>query len=270
MEERRFRMSSVTQRIRREIKQPRGGYINPKTLTVVDTPSYAPLRPQEEETVHASVVGMAVDYLTRFMLGDSAAKAFEVSLAGAQLIDEEGKARSLIEKVIGLDAASVNAACQLTAYDSIVRGNPHAFVPPEYINADKTTAKNIATMVYRCLAFLEKEGPVVSTTLSFPGGYTSTITVGDGDFMTQDGIWDIKVSKNPPTKEHTLQVLVYWLMGLHSCDPLTTYHGVERIGIFNPRLGQEFFIGVDRIPKDVLRSVQLDVIGYSEDELLYV
>ena len=47
---------------------------------------------------------------------------------------------------------------------------------------------------------------VVSTTLSFPGGYTSTITVGDGDFMTQDGIWDIKVSKNPPTKEHTLQV----------------------------------------------------------------
>ena len=111
---------------------------------------------------------------------------------------------------------------------------------------------------------------VVSTTLSFPGGYTSTITVGDGDFMTQDGIWDIKVSKNPPTKEHTLQVLVYWLMGLHSCDPLTTYHGVERIGIFNPRLGQEFFIGVDRIPKDVLRSVQLDVIGYSEDELLYV
>ncbi len=37
----------------------------------------------ESENVHASVIGMTVDYLTRYVMGADPEKAFKVSLAGA-------------------------------------------------------------------------------------------------------------------------------------------------------------------------------------------
>lgn len=61
-------MPSVTQRIKM-IKQPRGGYINPKCFTVRET-SGAPLH-DIKENVNAGIVGMVVDYMTRAMSGTS-------------------------------------------------------------------------------------------------------------------------------------------------------------------------------------------------------
>ena len=53
-------MSSVTQRIK-EIKQPRGGYIKPSQFKLQKIDDEKILN--EQENVHASVIGMAVDYL---------------------------------------------------------------------------------------------------------------------------------------------------------------------------------------------------------------
>lgn len=63
-------MCSVTQRISK-IKQPRGGYIKPKEFeqTMLDGGGIDELHP--EENVSPSLVGIAVDYLTRFMSGTS-------------------------------------------------------------------------------------------------------------------------------------------------------------------------------------------------------
>ncbi len=37
----------------------------------------------EKEKFHASLIGLAVDYLTRFLMGTSAEEAFKISLQGA-------------------------------------------------------------------------------------------------------------------------------------------------------------------------------------------
>ncbi|MDY5401055.1 MAG: hypothetical protein SPG41_00355 [Erysipelotrichaceae bacterium] len=58
-------MSSVTKRIT-EIKQPRGGYIKPSQFKIQKIEDGQIL--SEHENVHASVIGMAVDYLTRFVM----------------------------------------------------------------------------------------------------------------------------------------------------------------------------------------------------------
>lgn len=66
---------SVTQRIK-TVKQPRGGFLNPNLFeeTVLDSPDdLAPV-----ENIHASLVGLAVDYLTRFMTGSPVDEAFEI------------------------------------------------------------------------------------------------------------------------------------------------------------------------------------------------
>lgn len=56
-------MVSVTKRIQ-EIKQPRGGYIKPKQFIKTELKDGITL--SENITVNPVIVGLAVDYLTRY------------------------------------------------------------------------------------------------------------------------------------------------------------------------------------------------------------
>lgn len=67
-------MYSVTKRISM-IKQPRGGYINKKELMITQLNDGITLN--ENENIHASLVGLAVDYMTRFMMGTKKRKPFQ-------------------------------------------------------------------------------------------------------------------------------------------------------------------------------------------------
>ena len=92
---------SVTQRIK-QVKQPRGGYIKPKELEVISLGEGADAL-NSEENVHASLMGLAVDYLTRFITGASAKDAFRISLLGAEKIGEKKLAKKLLSGIKGLD-----------------------------------------------------------------------------------------------------------------------------------------------------------------------
>lgn len=83
---------------------------------------------------------------------------------------------------------------------------------------------------------------------------------GDGDFLTEDALWDFKVSKNRPTREHTLQLLMYWRMGLHSVHQ--EFKAVRRLGTYNPRRNEASIIDTASIPDDVSEIVEKGVIGY--------
>ncbi|WP_400226718.1 hypothetical protein [Methanomethylophilus alvi] len=116
-------------------------------------------------------------------------------------------------------------------------------------------------MVARIKNFFRQMGPVVADSPVFPGGYSSVVTSGDGDYVTKDTIWDLKVSKNLPTKENTLQLAMYYLMAKRSFLP--EYQGLNKIGIFNPRLNKMFTLEASRIPEDVILAIEKDVICYS-------
>ena len=68
-------MSSVTGRIK-EIKQPRGGFIRPSEFEAIRLSDENILN--EAENVHGSVIGMVVDYLTRFNMGTDVNEAFKI------------------------------------------------------------------------------------------------------------------------------------------------------------------------------------------------
>ena len=167
-------MSSVTKRIS-EIKQPRGGYVKPSQFEIHKIDDGHIL--SETENIHASVVGMAVDYLTRFAMGSELLEAFKIS----------------------------------------------------------------------CITFE-------------PNGYTETVNSGDGDYLTADTLWDFKVSKSKPTNKHTLQLLMYWIMGQHSGQKI--YKSIQNLGIFNPRLNEVYLLNVNTISKEIITEVERDVICY--------
>ncbi|MCH3927014.1 MAG: hypothetical protein LKE27_11455 [Atopobiaceae bacterium] len=279
-------MASVTQVINGvsgvlpAAKQPRGGYLDPRKFKVThleDDPK--PLN--EKESVSAGIVGMAVDYLTRVETGTNVYDAFHVSFMGAKLLATRGGRADAVETasgiaaqiVPGLDDRSIVAACRLVNYDAVYRtgaGLPGYRWPlpePDTIVADAPTCENIRTMVRRGVRFFDAYGPVTHDGLTFTGGYTEKVDTGDGDFMTADAVWDFKTNKKPPTNKHTLQICVYWLLGMHSIHH-EDYEKVNRIGFVNPRLSQVITMEVADIPNDTLRAIQRDVIGYSDDQII--
>ena len=123
---------------------------------------------------------------------------------------------------------------------------------------DDNTIGNIEIMVKRAIQFFKEYGPVVEEGFTFQGGYTSTVNAGDGDFITADTLWDFKVSIAEPKKEHTLQLLMYYLMGQHSIHK--NLHTITHLGIFNPRLNKVYRLNISDIPSEVIKAVEKDVI----------
>ena len=115
-------------------------------------------------------------------------------------------------------------------------------------------------MVNRSLLFFNQYGPKELDGFTFEGGHTNIIESGDGDFMTKDTLWDFKVSKKPISKEQTLQLLIYWRMGLHSIHP--EFKTIQYLGIYNPRKNTISQIAVANIPISIIHEVEADVIGY--------
>jgi hypothetical protein len=278
-------------------------------------------------------VSTAVDYLTRVALGTPAVEAFRVSVSGAGRLSERARelAYTLCEVVDGShgrvlalpgsdaarfsvvnennprwaadrevyfvpDAMAIRAAVVLASFDALVRAGAAAYNPDTNTEPDEITSAHIATMVARSLAFAWEYGPILVDGFTMLGGYTSTIDTGDGDFVTRDTLWDSKVSVRPPTSQHTLQLLIYWLLARRSewnwhptwnwnerlteadwCEVWDLDEHLRRnrawpddlrgpapthIGVFNPRLDAVYRLDVASIDPEIIAIVEREVIGY--------
>ncbi|WP_218778590.1 hypothetical protein [Microbacterium esteraromaticum] len=263
-DERKTNVTTVVRRIQ-EVTQPRGGYINARSMEVrrLDDGGPSPID-HKVENIHASLVGMAVDYLTRLATGSDPRDAFAISIRGAayigraELATAEAEVGSLVAGKV--DSYAILSACKLAGYDVGYRVGPMAYNPDARTKPDKITTDHIAAMVERSLTFFQSYGPVTLDGFTFPGGYSDLVTAGDGDFLTADTLWDFKVSVNGPTKDHTLQILMYLLMGLRSGQP--EFKSITHLGVFNPRLNAVYRIALADVPADVVATVSRDVIGY--------
>lgn len=259
-------VASVVKRIS-EIKQPRGGYVKLSQFDV--DVRHDDVMLFEKENISASIVGMTVDYLTRLCAGADAKDAFSISLKGAFVASRFGMsdavhiANSLLDNISGIDCESVVNACKLTTFDVWLRNMASALLAKSYmdVNPDENTVHNIQTMVERSISFLDEYGPITQSGFVFiPHGYTSTVDSGDGDFLTQDTLWDFKVSLHKPTSKHILQVFMYFIMGQHSGNPV--FKNITNVGIFNPRLNVVYTLPISRVEQSVISVIESDVIGY--------
>ena len=256
-------MASVTSRIN-QIKQPTGGYLKPSSFKKTIQPNLKDLYDESLENVSASLVGTAVDYMSRFMLTKDAKEAFSISEKGARVVGESKKFDSLLKHITNLDNESIRSALKMVGYDVVFRAGPLHFKSIDEIEPNEETIQNVKMMVERSLQFFNEYGPVVLDGFTFEGGYTDTVNSGDGDFLTKNTLWDFKVSKNEPTNKHTLQLLMYYIMGKHSKHK--EFESITNIGIFNPRLGTIYTYDMKEFPKELIKDIEDNVIVYSHAE----
>lgn len=227
-------------------KQPRGGFINPKNMVMtvlgdgIDSLN-------SNENIAPTQIGSDVDALTRYATSTSEEYKRWLYLWRNNDSDYGKWLKSFLKDIR-----------KTQNYDLISDYMYHT----HHCN-DVDTIQNVLTMVKRSIKFFDICGPKVMDTLTFEGGYSRLVGVGTGDFLTEDTLWDFKVSKRLPTSVYTLQILMYWRMGVHSIHP--EYQNVKKIGIYNPRMNATFTYDISLISDDVISVVDDDVIGYASE-----
>lgn len=74
--------------------------------------------------------------------------------------------------------------------------------------------------------------------------------------MLENTLCNFKVSKAAPTNNHTLQLLIYHLIGIHSVH--IELEQIKNLGIFNPGLNKVYLLPISTI-FDEINNV---IIGY--------
>ncbi len=253
-------LSSVTNRIKK-VKQPRGGYLRPRDFEVTKLQGGGEEDLSPNENVNAGLVSSAVDYLTRIQTGADPNDVFIAAITGAMNVKEWPLCRELLIDVCDLGDKSIEAAIKLSGFDSAFRAGKAAYRPVGEIEPNRETIENVRKMVNRSVLFFDQYGPKVLDGLTFEGGYTGYVVAGDGDFLTKDTLWDFKVSKQKPSTKHTLQLLMYWRMGLRSVHS-DDYKGVKYLGLYNPRQNAMYRFPVSEISPETIAEVETKVIGY--------
>lgn len=248
------------------IKQPRGGYL---PLSNFDIESHCDdLRVVGDCNIAPSLVGLAVDYGTRIALGNDPEETFEVATVGAAMVGASDVAESLIADIDAaalksgeIDEKSVVSLCKLSGFDSAFRAGASAYRPVSEINPDRQTIADIGNLILRTKAFFDASAEPVIAGFTFEGACTDDAGASDGDYICGDTLWDLKVSKNEPTIKNTMQVLLYYLMGLRSSKD--EFKAVTRIGLFNPWLQKSWSISVLDLDESFLSMVENDILGYT-------
>lgn len=248
------------------IKQPRGGYL---PLSNFDIESHCDdLRVVGDYNIAPSLVGLAVDYGTRIALGNDPEETFKVATVGAGMVGASDVAESLIADIDAaglksgeIDEKSVVSLCKLSGFDSAFRAGASAYRPVSEINPDRQTIEDIGNLILRTKAFFDASAEPVIAGFTFEGAYTDDAGASDGDYICGNTLWDLKVSKNEPTIKNTMQVLLYYLMGLRSSKD--GFKAVTRIGLFNPWLQKSWSISVLDLDESFLSMVENDILGYT-------
>lgn len=250
-------MSSIIN-VTRKIKcAPYKDYVLPAQFQTESLHDDYSLMPGEDKK-YATLIGMATDYLTRYLLEGSKENAFETSELCACVTPNKTFKSSLdifnelmngINK--SLDRQTIINACKVVFFDG-----PEAYFPNiEDINPDEATINNIRIFVKRAVQFFSDHGPVTDTGTILRSGQL----IGFIDYITKDTLWDLKVLRNEISSTYTLQVLTYLLMGQRSYNPV--FNGIHQVGIYNPRLNKAYTLDIRTISDDIIHAIEKDIIG---------
>ena len=259
--------------------QPYGGFIPSKNLAVeplTDEPHYIELVEKccKEGALNPQSLGLVFDYVLRtdiaIMNGispaDAVLNAFEVSFLGAKMINKLDDALKLATKIANLFRHRdknlkkiVQVASELVVYDAVFRAgyyNPDA-KPPKANERDKDAVELMlgATEVY----LLEKEH-LVSLGFGFTALGAEKVSPSDGDLLTTDSVIDLKCSTKGPTSKHTLQLLLYYILGLH--EQPDAFRPLKYIKVVNPRLGMVYSYELSKVDLETLKHIESEIMGY--------
>lgn len=247
-------MSVTITTLANNVKQPRGGYLPVKLFKETHYESENELFPDENGS--KSLIGTTEDNMTRVLLGAIPEKVFEPASFGMMAIKDLNF--DLIDEVTGLDDDSILAAYQLSFYEQIYRSGYKPTMDFELELPNEHMVENIREMINRSLLYFKQQSKVtkVGETLSIKCNVGNIH--GDYDYLTEDSLIDMKVLNKKITNKHTLQIILYWIIGMKSKKK--RFNNVKYLKFYNPRLNVEYQFDLDELTSDILKPILDEVL----------
>ena len=134
--------------------------------------------------------------------------------------------------------------------------------PQYYTKGDTRKIVQLYKRALNWLCSIMNKDNVIFDYKFYPDGYTQNVKYGVGDFVCNNTLFDLKCIRENPTSMHTLQILTYYVMGLHSNNKL--YKDIKRIGIYSPIQNKLGYVGVNEIPKNSIEFVENNILRYDK------
>lgn len=251
-------MSVTITTLANNVKQPRGGYLPVKLFKETHYESENELFPDENGS--KSLIGTTVDNMTRVLLGAKPKEVFQPATFGMMKVrtDIFGDDFDLIDEVTGLDDDSILAAYQLSFYEQIYRSGYIPSTDYELELPDEHTIENIREMVNRSLRYFQHQAKLVNVGDRLAVKYKGDNIYGDYDYLTDDSLIDMKVLSKKIANKYTLQIILYWILGMKSKKKL--FSNVKYLKFYNPRLNVEYSFDLDELTPDILKPILEEVL----------
>lgn len=286
-------MFSVTDRIR-QVEQPRGGYLpiskfKEKTLggeviqctiqpimvgKIIDSMLHIVLQKPLEDIFRNSLNGYAtrVDWFAhQFSSSGYTKKEDEVDSIIAEDTKQGINVMAIIKQVEEYYKHNkfydvLNCVYMLHQYDIWVE----SFGYVSHISSLKSSkpkrliqddAEKLFEMYKRTIDYIISvtNGYLVTDYKFYPNGYTDLVKYGVGDFICNYTMFDLKCTKNKPNNYNTLQLLMYYCMGLNSDNKLYKY--IKKIGMYSPICNKVWTLPVSEISEELIQTINNNVLN---------
>lgn len=257
-------MTSIDTRVKK-YKQPHRGFLNIRkfdaTVLGVEGEGVDELYPKE--STHNALIEATVNQLARFMTTPNAnvKDIFSNARHGASQVKKDRIFNRYSKLIKGLDNKSIDAAVRLAGFDVVIRKGAIGYSDVEGIVLSRETKQNIRIMTHRLMQFWHYYGHPLHDAVAMDGAYTGYIVSGKADYISTDTVWSINLSKQKPTIQHILYLLICWRMGLRSIHQ-HIFKKLHYIGFYSPRQNVVYRIHINHIPADIIKEIDTKVIGY--------
>lgn len=224
------------------------------------------------ENLEERLIGAVVDNILRVYVCmengykrniDCIYKAFETSFSYINNIKNRVNECNCIVDIMSkskfLDDEFIKCACKLVAYSFTVSRKDGKYFKDENNVPDSKTIERIRNLVNNGIDFIKMYGPVIGFDLSFEGGYTNSVSNGRADYLMEDCLWDLKVYRSDISCKDSLQLVLYYLLGLRSIHR-EKYLRVKKLGIYNPKKCKIYTVNIEDIDKSILENIEKTII----------
>lgn len=289
-------MNSVTEVVRK-VKQPKGGILPINWFDVIDMDG----EPIICDKIPPVIVGKVIDSMLHLTIRTPKEKLFKSSISGYdkrveyfarqftrntsgyELMYEEIEAEDDIlnvQSLIGrLDkyrnecdlynmALCLSLIHQYDIWDMDFQyisrlTTVQSSRPTYYTKGDIRKLVKLFTRTLQWICSIITDKVIVFDFKFYPNGYTDTIQYGVGDFVCSYTLFDLKCTKSIPSNLSTLQILIYYVMGLNSGNRL--YSSIKYLGLYSPITNKLWRLDVRKIPADLIKRISTEVVGYEQN-----
>lgn len=197
----------------------------------------------------ASLIGLVVDYLTRYYLKDNKEEAFKISLMGARRKGFLNEAEKLLSCIGELNPNSIKNAYKLVQYDVYVRTNNNSPYNDKDINEEYIPY--VISMVNNANKYFDKYKDCIFKHVG--KSEDNGMVKGDCDIIIGEKIYDIKTGKEIK-KDDIVQLLVYYYL-FKDINELNT------IVIYSPRYDISYELEINSKIEKKLEYLE-EMVGY--------